>query len=114
MRRDGFEQFLPNGEIKTVHINPTDEGDNDDLEEYREASIGTAHWQTKADAHYNDVYRIGYKYVVINGHGPDGVFLSAKLEHRLDPHQALKRNRPFWNALRAHHAAEDGDLEISI
>lgn len=109
VRRDGFDQFLRNGDIKTVHINPTDEGGEDDLEEYREASIGTDNWHTNADAHYEDAYKIGHKYVVINGHGPDGVFLSAKLEHRLDPRQALKRNRPFWNALKEHHAAEDGD-----
>ena len=109
VRRAGFDQFLPNGEIKTVHITPADEGADDDLEEYREASIGTEHWHTKADVHYEDVYEVGDKRIVINGHGPDGVFISARLEHRLDPYQALKRNRPFWNALKAHHAAEDGD-----
>ena len=109
VRRDGFDQFLHSGEIATVHIDPADEGCDDDLEEYREASIGTEHWHTKADARYNDVYKIGHKRVVINGHGPDGVFISARLQHRLNPHWALKRNRPFWNALKAHHEAEDGD-----
>lgn len=109
VRRAGFDQFLFNGEIKTVHITPADEGADDDIEEYREASIGTEHWHTNADVHYEDVYKFGHKQVVINGHGPDGVFISAKLDHRLNPHQALKHNRSFWNALKAHHAAEDGD-----
>ena len=79
-----------------------------DALEYREASLPSRHWQSKADAHFPSDYKANNRMIFHNSSGPGEVFVSAHPDHQLVPSEALKRNRAFWLTLKAHHNPANG------